>query len=218
MNPFIKGLRDGRIAGEDGLRRLFWKLAVKTHPDSAACADDGSAFIRLKAAHDEALAWLRSPAPLAAGAPLRQSGSCERPSAPARVRFLRLFSELMASDFPANQTVRQTSRAYRLRLEACASIWDSELAATDAAFVRIETELCRLRGPGRIHQPPFGLVKLIMYSVCSYHFCGFAYLRPAIRRWREEILPQLDPAQYGALRVFLEWLVADLEQGPAIAD
>jgi curved DNA-binding protein CbpA len=53
-NVFIKLILDGRIHDLDGLKKAYWKLAKKTHPDSAGSDKYIRKFIQIKSDFEKA--------------------------------------------------------------------------------------------------------------------------------------------------------------------
>lgn len=222
-NPFRAALASGRAADERSLKRLFWRLAIKLHPDTAPSGDAEVRFVRLKADFDAVMAELAARPP---DAPPSGRGSGEGPVraaqgdgldglAPAelRKRCLRAFIDLVALNFPVAADLRRAP-GYLKRLSAFARLLARVRPDLAAAFPRIEAELYALRGDDIVNNPFFGAVKMIFYTVVSWHHNPSRFSLEAVRRLRIRHRPELSAAGYPNLAAFIDWLVDDLESGP----
>jgi len=156
MNLFEKGLRDGSLRNASDVKRLFWRLARKLHPDVSMVARNEELFIRLKSDYDQAITVMQD-----------AGSSSPEGRKPDTRRCLDLFAELVASNFPVDISIRESNKRYRQRIEEL----NAELGLFGGDFrdllTRVESELYILRGPTTVSNHVFSLVKLHFYNIAD---------------------------------------------------
>jgi hypothetical protein len=201
MNVFEKAIGDGRIASEEDLKRLFWKCAKRIHPDASGIEENHERFIRLKADFDEAAGRLR-------GAAARSN---DRPAARMdRAACVSLFVDLLASNFPADPTVRASNKTYLnrvLTLNEGLGSCESGLAGTFLAF---EKEMYGLKGNTTISNHPFNVVKLYLYRFGDYTFMPNATNRNFLTIGYDLVHGIFEERNMRASITFSNWLLGDL--------
>jgi hypothetical protein len=160
MNIFIEALRKGEVNTEIELKRMFWKLAKKLHPDVSCVERNNELFVSLKRQFDEASAEI--------GAHLSIADEPHRN--PDRSLCMRLFGDLVAGNFPIDKRVKDRNKIYCKRLGEL----NRELGRFGRdfrdLFVGVESELYVLRGKTTVSNHEFNLVKLFFYRISDYGF------------------------------------------------
>jgi len=208
MNIFDKPIGEGRITSLRELRRCYRALAAKTHPDASAADDSHESFIRLKKDYEEAASRL---------ARRRGSGNAIRMAPkPTREEVYHSIWDLVSSGFPVDPSVRLSSKAYRERIRAFSRQLEAYWGAPNPAFEDIEGELYEIRGADIIDNPLFGKVRMVFYTIVSWHLNPRAFAAQAMGKWIVEIGPELDARGLPAAKAFLSWLVDDMKNGAAL--
>lgn len=167
MNLFRKAIEAGEIAGEEDLKRAFWKLAKKLHPDAAGVASGHERFIRLKQDYDEAAAML-SAGPAVTAKPTLPSGKPKQ-GPPNRAVCVDLFIDLLAGNFPVDRSIRD-NKVYLSRIEALNAELGKFGPEFEGLFKRFENELYALRGDSVVLNHEFSVVKLYLYRFSSFTY------------------------------------------------
>ena len=146
MNHFLPMIRDGRIVEETDLKRVFWTLAAKLHPDTASKDVDGEAFIRLRRDYEEALAEIRPGSGPAMSDRLPDGDFRKSVARFDPVDFLDLLEELVAGGLPVDPSVRSTNAFYLRRLERMNDVCRAPGTPFSRSFLEMEQDYYRIRG------------------------------------------------------------------------
>jgi len=206
VNVFVDLIGSGRIRDESDLKRSFWALAKRLHPDVSAGAGAERAFIKLKADFDEALSAL----------PIAEPAS--PPAAPpSRESLVGLFLDLAQSGFPVDRRVRDASPAYLKRIEGFSAAVRAYGIPGVEDFAAVEDEFYAIRGDDIVDNPLFGMVRMILYNICSYHYWPTARTRRSVEAWLGDARGRLEARGCPGALAFLSWLVEDLGRGAVAA-
>jgi len=158
MNIFQKAIDDGRIAAEEDLKRLFWKLAKRLHPDVSAIELGHEKFIELKRQYDEAAGILAAHKRVTRRKPARDREST-----------VRIFVELVACGFPLDRSVHER-RGYLSRMKD----FDERVVEFGNDFTGLiyaaERELLALKGSTTIMNHDFNLVQMYFFRFSDYTY------------------------------------------------
>jgi hypothetical protein len=211
MNVFERAVAEGRVGSEAELKRLFWKLAKRLHPDSSGVEENHDKFIRLKSDYDLALGLLRAGTGWPAEAP-----DADRPRAAApydRKLCSDILVELMASNFPVDRSIR-ARKAYLSRINRL----NGELSKLGPRyrdlFLRFEEELYELRGESTILNHDYSLVKLYLYRFSDYACNGFGITRNYLRNGYRALRGIFEARGMTASALFLDWLAEGIAEKP----
>jgi len=203
MNVFEKAIRERGTVSENELKRLFWTLAKKLHPDAAGVEKSHDRFIKLKEDFDTAITFLRegktfpdSAAPTAA-----ESGGI-----PNRQICLRLFIDLIAGNFPVDRSIRD-QKAYLARIEQL----NTELSKFGSGFLdlfkRFEVEMYSLKGKTTISNHEFAVVKLYFYRFSSFTYSYTKQTESYLRIGYDLVHDILKRRNMDGSIKFVNWLV-----------
>ena len=198
MNLFRKAIETREITTEEELKRAFWKLAKKLHPDADSVASSHESFIRLKKDYDDAFVLLgERPA--------------EKPKStpPNRKVCVDLFVDLLAGNFPVDRSIR-AQKAYLARIEKLNGELGKFGPEYDSLFMRFEAELYALKGDSVVLNHEFAVVKLYLYRfsafMCAYTKNTENYLRIGY----DLVVDILKKKNLNDSIRFLNWLVEDI--------
>jgi hypothetical protein len=205
MNVFKKLIASDTIRNRSDLKKYFWIMAKKLHPDLSNIEGSEKGFIKLKKDFDDALSEM----------PDREELLGDR-GIPTRKEIIGLFLDIEASSFPVDIRIRHQSRVYRKRIEEFSKrIRKYEPGGVDD-FDGVEDELYAIRGENIVDNPLFGIIRMIFYNVCSFHYYPTAHTKRAVDKWYSEIREELGNRGFPRVQAFLKWLVDDLNNGSAI--
>lgn len=198
MNIFLKYIEDNRISSEIELRRLFWKIAKKIHPDITSLDTNNEKFITLKKDYDEAKVLLNVKA-------FKKSGINQHYG---KEECINLFCDLMASNFPIDKSI--TNKKYEERINLINRMLNSLIPDEADLFHDFEKEMYLLKGETVISNHLYGVVKLYLYR-----FCDYVYLRT--RNNKQYLLIGYDlvheifvsKKMHSSIK-FVDWLVKDI--------
>jgi len=195
MNLFEKGLRDGSLRNASDVKRLFWRLARKLHPDVSMVARNEELFIRLKSDYDQAISMLQD-----------ADGSIPEMKKPDARRCLELFAELVASNFPVDVSIRESNKRYRQRIDEL----NTELSLFGGDFrdllTRVESELYILRGPTTVSNHVFSLVKLHFYNMADSIVNQTPFRKHYLQSSHDMLIGVLRERKMNSLMTFLDWM------------
>jgi hypothetical protein len=208
VNIFTKEIDSGRIASEPELKRRFWKLAKQLHPDAQSVQSNHERFIRLKDDFDAALALLKTAAPPSTAEPAalratRQGG------APDRALCLRLFIDLMASNFPVDRSIRGR-KIYLARVERLNTELGRFGAAYGNLFLAFEEEMYALKGKTTVANHEFNLMKLYLYRSADYFSTGSRNSRHYLAGGFDQIQGILSARNMPHAKKFIAWLAGEI--------
>lgn len=207
---FERAVAEGRIGSEEELKRLFWRLAKRLHPDSSGVEENHDRFIRLKGDYDLALLRLRAGASPSA-APMERRAA----AAPYDRRLCAdILVDLMASNFPVERSIR-TGKAYLARIKRL----NGELSKLGPRyrdlFLRFEEELYGLRGESTILNHDYSLAKLYLYRFSDYACNGYGITKRYLANGYRALRGIFEARGMEASALFLDWLAEGIVEEPS---
>jgi hypothetical protein len=201
MNIFIAYVESGQAATESDLRRIFWSLAKKTHPDATGIDSDSEVFKKIKEDYDASLEYLKKK---------NREPVKKGPAGTHRItkdECIDIFLELIASNFPIDRSIREKNSIYlqrMARLNGGIALLDPSRKDLLLAF---EQELYGLRGDSVISNHPYTMVKLFLYRYLDYRQFSNANNRRYIVQNRDAIFALFEEKGMRASASFLQWLL-----------
>ncbi len=207
MNLFEEMLDKNRMYTSDELRRLFWRLAKKLHPDANSVQANHEMFIRLKSDYDKALAGMgagkgRMKADAAFGMPPARGG-------PSREICVDLFLDLLASNFPMDNGIRR-SKVYLARIERMNTEFAKFGPEYRDVFLAFEKEMCVLKGGKTVANHEFNVVKLYFYRYSDFTYMKTKNNRNYLVMGYRLVHDILKGTHMTNSIFFLGWLVGDI--------
>jgi hypothetical protein len=108
------------------------------------------------------------------------------------------------------------SKGYRILRDRSIAAFAAQGPGYRELFLSFESEFAALK-ENQILDSLAGRVRLVIYNTCSFHHNPSAFARNAIRRWRDELEPDLERRGLHSTRLMVDWLTRDLEGGGALA-
>jgi curved DNA-binding protein CbpA len=208
-NIFIQAIRQGRIHGQDELKSAYRRVVMRTHPDAVGSDRLVGQYLECRRQYEEAKAALAD-----------EARSRERP-ANDRLGFYQEFYRLERMDKPFVFNKHYFSRAQidltRKRAFEYFSRWQPERMELYEQANRIydQIKLEKPRGPYRKHALLYNLSP-VFHNILSYQLSGLPFYRKQLRQNFAAVMFQLEQRQFHQLAGFIEFLIADLDRGPAI--
>jgi len=210
-NVFIQLIDEGRIPSLDALKRAYRRLVMKTHPDAIGSNHLVKEFLEFSEFYEEAKAYLsKQYQHLPSGVPPSVKNY--------RLEFFRQLKKLEAIDTPYTyrRDWKQITpiKAAALEMFEKWGINDIELYITaDIEYDRVKSE----KPEGPYLKKALGLNLLpVFHNVIMFHLTGRIVYQKQVRQNLNAILDRLNLSGYVALREYIEFLVADMENGAAI--
>ena len=215
MSVFERAVAEGRIGSEEELKRLFWKLAKRLHPDSSGVEENHDKFIRLKSDYDLALGRLRAEAAPSARRPAEAPNAERRRAAAPYDRKLctDILVDLMASNFPVDRSIRD-GKAYLSRINRLNGELSKLGPRYKELFLRFEEELYELRGESTIQNHDYSLVKLYLYRFSDYACNGYGITKNYLRNGYRVLRGIFEARKMAAAALFLDWLTEGIVEKP----
>jgi len=200
MNIFIEALKDRKVTTEIELKRMFWRLAKKLHPDITKVENNNYLFISLKSQYDVAHSELNN-----------QIKEIKKNSkSPDRNICMQLFVDLIASNFPIDRKVKNQNKMYCARLDEL----NKELGRFGNEYNNlinsVELEMNKLRGKTTVSNHEFNLVKLYFYRISDYYYLKTKNTENYLRIGYDMIIDIFRKRNMEKSILFVNWLVKDL--------
>lgn len=200
MNLFEKAIREGRILREEDLKKCFWKLAKKVHPDLSSMDANHWKFIKLKEDYDASIALLR-----------HHGGEAPKHEAQlTRKQCLDLFKDLLASNFPVDPSIKDSIKIYKLRIERLNAALSAKGENFNNLFLAFEKEMYELRNPSIVANHPYNVVRMYLYRFCDYTYFPNPTNRHYLQSSYDLVFGILKSRHLEASIRFINWLLEDI--------
>jgi len=205
-NIFIKYIQQGKIASLEELKRTYRQIVMKTHPDAVGSDSLVEEYIECRHCYEEARA-------------LFENEVQHHQISDYRLLFYKEYYSLERSDkpyafnkyyFSRNQielTKQRASEYFRK--------WQPERNELYEQANRIydQIKLEKPRGPYMKHALLFNLSP-VFHNILSYELTGLQFYQKQLKQNFAAVLFQLEQRQFHKLVEFIQFLIADMEQGP----
>lgn len=200
MNIFVEYIKTGKISSELDLKKLFWKLAKKLHPDVSSVEGNQKKFIKMKSDFDFALKHYK------------EFANIEHPEQTlSNFNYCKeLFCDLVASNFPIDLSIRNKNKAYLDRISRLNSTINQFGNEYIDLFLKVEKELYLIRGTTTIANHVFNLVKLLFYRISDYFYNRNSFAKKYIKISYYIVIDILEEKNAIYTRLFLKWLVREI--------
>lgn len=205
-NPLTKLVNEGKIRSLQQLKSTYRTLVMKTHPDAVGSDKLVEEYLSLSSYYEEARRLFES----------RNGTQGEN----HRLAYFQILEKLERIDKPYSFHRPQNMTAIRaLQDEAELHFrdWngrhDQLYVAADREYDRIKSE--KPSGPYMQHALAI-TISPIFHNIVAYHLTGMAFYRKQVNQNLKAILQRLDAEGYHALKQFIELLIDDMDNGPAV--
>ena len=207
-NIFVRYIKQGKIRSQEELKKTYRQIVMKTHPDALGSDRLVEEYIECRVFYEEAMA-------------LFQNAEQQRRLPDYRHLFYREFYRLERIDKPYafNKYYVSGQEIELARRQAFEyfSKWQQDRVDLYREANR-EYDLIKLekpRGPYRKHALLSNLSP-VFHNILSYQLTGLRLYRHQLRQNFDAILLRLEQRQFHELVEFIRFLVADMENGPAV--
>jgi len=212
-NPLIRLIREGRIGTLQQLKSTYRILVMKTHPDAVGSDRLVESHLSLSAQYEEARQFLER-----GGGAGAATGTAVPPN--HRLAYFQVLHQLELIDKPYSFRRRQNfGRIQALKADALAHFraWNGHhellYADADRDYSRIKSEKRADASP----EPTLAIVvSPVFHNIVAYHLTGMMFYRKQVNQNLQAILQRLAAEQCPALKEFLELLLGDMNNGPAV--
>jgi hypothetical protein len=207
-NIFIRYINQGKIRSLDELKRTYRQIVMRTHPDVVGSERLVEEYLECRNCYEEARAILEN-----------EEKGREPPD--YRLLFYKEFYRLERIDKPYafNKLHFSREEAERCRQRAGEYFgrWREDQVGLYAEASRIydQIKLEKPRGPYRKHALLFNLSP-VFHNILSYQLTGLPFYRKQLRQNFAAIMFQLEQRSFHKLIEFVQFLIADMENGPAM--
>jgi len=212
-NPFIKLIQAGKIRTPQQLRSAYRTLVMKSHPDTVGSDRLLDKYLSFSSFYEEAKQAFEDIEPAETGTPPPLTEN-------HRLAYYQILQKLERIDKP--YSFRRNQNLPRiLELKSQASFhfnkWDAGnqklYAEADDDYDRLKTE--KPSGPYMKNALAIN-VGPIFHNIVAYHLTGEAFYRKQVKQNLPAVLQKLADHHCQALKGFLEALIDDMSNGPAV--
>jgi len=212
------------------LRGAYRALVLRTHPDAVGSERLLDRYLALSSQYEEARRLLGEAggsraAPPAGAAPEAAPGTVPRPTAATarnhRLLYFRALHQLERVDKPYSFH-REENRAriseLKARARAAFKAWNGAVELFDAAD-RDYDHLKAEKPVGPYLKDALAInVSPVFFNIVAFHLTGSPIYQQQVRQNLKAVLQKLADHHCTALRGFLEVLIDDMKDGPAVFD
>jgi hypothetical protein len=212
-NPFVKLIQAGKIRTPQQLRSAYRTLVMKSHPDTVGSDRLLDKYLSFSSFYEEAKQAFADIEPAETGTPPPLSEN-------HRLAYYQILQKLERIDKP--YSFRRNENLPRIsELKSQASFhfnkWDAGnqklYAEADHDYDRLKTE--KPSGPYMKNALAIN-VGPIFHNIIAYHLTGETFYRKQVKQNLPAVLQKLADHHCQALRGFLEVLIDDMSNGPAV--
>jgi curved DNA-binding protein CbpA len=213
-NIFIKYMREGRIRSLDELKSAYHRLVMKTHPDAVGSDDLVEKYIAYSNYYEEAKAVFSR-----AGIDLLPAGG--EPAPDYRLLFYKEFYKLERIDKPyafnKYYFTRVEIELTKRRASEYFAKWKIESIELYEQAQKLYDEIKaeKPRGPYMKYAMLFNLSP-VFHNITSYQMTGLQFYKKQLKQNLSAIFAKLEERRMQRLIEFIRFLIADMENGPAI--
>ena len=206
-NIFIRYINQGKIGSLDDLKRTYRQIVMKTHPDAVGSDRLVEQYIECRNYYEEAKAIFEN---------IEKQTNLDY-----RLQFYKEFYRLERIDKPYAFNKYYFSRKQielsRQRAFDFFCKWQPDRIELYEQANRIydQIKVEKPRGPYMKHALLFNLSP-VFHNILSYQLTGLQFYRKQLKQNFAAVLFQLEQRQFHKLVEFVQFLIADMEHGPAI--
>ena len=213
MNPFIRLIATGRISSLAQLKSAYRRLLIKSHPDAVGSDRLLDLHVSFSSSYQEARRVLEDSLPA-------RYGSIGTAPTDHRLAYYQALQMLERIDKPYSfhrqkNLPRIMERKAQARFHFCQ--WNpAEQALYDEAdrnYDLLKTE--KPSGPYMKNALAVN-VSPVFHNIIAYHLTGETFYRNQVKQNLPAVLQKLVEHDCMALKVFIELLIDDMRNGPAV--
>jgi hypothetical protein len=215
-NIFIKLIRDGRIGTLGELKRAYHRVVMRTHPDAVGSDRLVDVYIRYSSNYEEAVNLLTRSRPDPGPPPVEERVN-------HRLLFFREFYRLETIDKPYAfkkfyHTEEEIELCRKRALEHFQN-WKPQSVRlyreANACYDQVKRE--RPSGPYMKEALLLNLTP-VFHNITCFHVIGLELYRRQLKQNLPAVLARLKDRGFHQLVEYIGFLIADMENGPAIHD
>jgi hypothetical protein len=213
MNPFLELVRTGRITTLVQLRSAYRTLLLKSHPDAVGSDRLLERYLSFSSYYEEARLAIQQ----AEGSP------SENPDSGAENHRLAFYQAL--------QKLERIDKPYAFhRKESITKINDLKMQAryhfnrwggmdpriymeADRDYDRLKAE--KPSGPYMKNALAINVIPIV-HNIVAYHLTGIDFYKKQVKQNLQAVMGKLDDHCCATLRTFIELLLDDMKDGPAV--
>jgi hypothetical protein len=212
-NPLIKLIAAGKIRTLQQLRSTYRALIMKSHPDAVGSDKLLEKYLSFSSYYEEAKLAFQDQVPA------RSEASRDRP-ANHRLAYFRVLQNLERMDRPYGfHRARNLERIMELKSRARFHFerWNAgNQALYDAAdrdYDRLKAE--KPSGPYMKNALAIN-ISPVFYNILAYHLTGYIFYKKQVKQNLQAVMQKLADHRCQALKGFLEVIIDDMNEGPAV--
>ncbi|MBI9099804.1 MAG: hypothetical protein JEY91_15095 [Spirochaetaceae bacterium] len=114
-----------------------------------------------------------------------------------------------------DKRIKDSNKIYLLRLQLFSTYLSLSCPENYGLLEKVEKELYQIQD-SKLHGGIYGIVKFLLYNICSFHYCSSRFTYNAIIKNYNEIQAELIENNLAGIYQFLKWLIDDMEKGSAL--
>jgi hypothetical protein len=212
-NPFLKLIKAGKIRNLQQLRSAYRTLIMKSHPDALGSDRLIDKYLAFSSYYEEAKQTFEDP--------VTEENEAPKPvSKNHRFAYYQILQKLEQIDKPYSfHRGENLPSIMELKSEAIFHFnnWDPGnqklYAEADRDYDRLKTE--KPSGPYMKNALAIN-VSPVFHNIIAYHLTGIAFYRKQVKQNLQAVLQRLTEHNCQALRAYIEVLIDDMNDGPAV--
>jgi curved DNA-binding protein CbpA len=214
-NIFIKFIHNGKIKNLEELKKAYWKLAKKTHPDSIGSDKFVRKFIQFKENFEEAKKIL-----ISNDLTIKENEII--PDENFRFLFFLELQKIYSLEAQFLQTKKNIDQKIKLINESAFSYFIKWKKDYNNLYISAIQEYDKIKKEKRknilsnLRKPSlFNNLRPVFFNLFKFHITGLKFYQKQLRSMML-VIDRLEENQCFALKDFLLLLIKDMENGPAI--
>ncbi len=212
-NPLVRLVREGKIKSLQQLKSTYRTLVMKTHPDAVGSDRLVEGYLSLSSYYEEAKQAFEK------GNGLQKETGKAFPQN-HRLAYYQIMQKLEPLDKPYSfHRQRNSKEIEELKAEAHShfTAWNDQYEKlyvdADRDYDRLNSE--KPLGPYLKHALAIN-VSPVFHNIITYHLTGMTFYRKQVNQNLKAILHRLATENCQALKEFIEFLIRDMNNGPAV--
>ncbi len=211
-NPFIQFVNKGKINNFSQLKRAYRKIIMKTHPDAIGSDHLVDKLIEFSNYYEEAKTFI-----LEANKHLTNISKFQLNH---RLIFFQQLHFIESLEAPyAYKPDNYKTIIYEAKMKA-ANSFQNWVSRKIEVYMKAnkEYEIIKAHKPDEPYLKDALKLNLmpVFHNIISYHLTGHDYYKTQIRQNIKAILHRLEQEEYISLKEYINFLINDLHNGPAI--
>lgn len=217
-NIFINLINKRKIKNANDLKKVFRKIAKKTHPDIVGSDEYVKKFIQFRKNFEEAKHYLQ----LIHDTPEKNETNIEKNF---RFLFFKELEKLDSLEIAHKTKYTKIEKKINITKESMTNYFKKWREDYFELFLTANNEYQQIKD----QKPKYNLANLrkpslyknlrpVFFNLSNYHLTGIDFYKKQLKRNLSSIIDRLEENNFFALKKFMLFLIDDMENGPAVLE